>query len=460
MHGLKLSAVALTLTALAGLAAAPPAAAEEVTLTLWSRADRSGPLRTGNIVEATKQLNAFLAASGSDTSVKLNVHEGNATGYDDDALQLLKACAVGQCPDFYVAAHEWVGEFAKDGYAMNMEKFITDNDWAFKDVIPVLWNATKYNGERYAIPQDTEIRMYFYNKDMLRKIGKDEAFIESIPQKVDSGEMTMADFGQLVKEVVDKGAAEYGLLHRPNVGPDYIMTFAAFGVKFMDEKTGKLLLPRAEMQKAFEWFDWMARNGATPENNTAMSWDDIQNAFKQEKAFAFHHGIWDMAWMLGDARGNTWPTEQDAFFHKIGWINAPAGEKGGKPANLSHPIVYVVNPKSAHGDLAAQIIAIATLPYYNIQHAVTTYHLGVLNGEQSMPAYEEAWPLHAASPLLKYTTFIPNHPDFGTYNGILYKGLQGVETGRLSPKDAVAFLEDEMTSQLGDAVEVVDSVSQ
>ncbi|MGH6944696.1 MAG: sugar ABC transporter substrate-binding protein, partial [Geminicoccaceae bacterium] len=75
-------------------------------------------------------------------------------------------------------------------------------------------------------------------------------------------------------------------------------------------------------------------------------------------------------------------------------------------------------------------------------------------------AYVEAWPLHAASPLLEYTSFIPNHPDFGTYNGVLYKGLQGVETGRLSPEDAVDFLEDELTSQLGDAVEVVDSVAQ
>ena len=36
----------------------------------------------------------------------------------------------------------WVGEFARNGYAMDMEQFVADNPWAFGDVIPVLWEAT------------------------------------------------------------------------------------------------------------------------------------------------------------------------------------------------------------------------------------------------------------------------------------------------------------------------------
>jgi inositol-phosphate transport system substrate-binding protein len=182
------------------------------------------------------------------------------------------------------------------------------------------------------------------------------------PENVNSGEMTIWDFGELVKEVVDGGAAEMGMLHRPNAGPDYLMTFATFGVKFQDPDSGKLLLPRAEMQKALEWYDWMARNGATPENNTAMSWDDIQNAFKQERAFAYHHGVWTMDWQLGEAMGGTWPNDEQGYFNKIGWIPAPAAEQGGEPTNLSHPIVYVVNPQSEHAQLAAQVVAVASRP--------------------------------------------------------------------------------------------------
>ena len=238
------SAVFLSATVLATI----PVSAEEVTVKLWARADRSGPLRAGNIVAAAEPLNAALKAAGSDTTVKVDVFEGPATGFDADALDILKAFSVGEGPDVYVAAHEWVGEFAKSGYAMDMTDFIAANQWAFGDVIPVLWNATKYEGKVYAIPQDSEIRMFFYNKDMLRKIGKDEAFIEGLPEAVDKGEFTMTDLSNLAKEVVDKGAAEIGIIHRPNAGPDYLMTFASFGVKYFDDASGKLLLPKAEIK--------------------------------------------------------------------------------------------------------------------------------------------------------------------------------------------------------------------
>jgi len=62
---------------------------------------------------------------------------------------------------------------------MDMEDFVKKNPWAFADVNPVFWEAMKYQGKIHAIPQDSEIRMFFYNKDMLRKIGKDESFGEA-----------------------------------------------------------------------------------------------------------------------------------------------------------------------------------------------------------------------------------------------------------------------------------------
>jgi inositol-phosphate transport system substrate-binding protein len=435
------------------------AQAEEVVVKLWARADRSGPLRAGNIVAAAEPLNAALKAAGSDRTVKVEVFEGPATGYDADALDILKAFSIDQGPDLYVAAHEWIGEFAKSGYAMDMEAFVKANPWAFADVIPVLWDATKYQGKIYAIPQDSEIRMFFYNKDMLRKIGKDDAFVEGLPAMVEAGEFTMEDLSKLSKEVVDKGAAQVGIIHRPNTGPDYLMTFAAFGAKFIDPETGKLLLPKAEIQKGLEWFAWNAENGVTPKNNTAMVWDEIQGGFKQEKTFIYHQGVWAVGeWMLGDAKGATWDKDEVSFFNRVGWFHAPAAVKGGEPKNLSHPIVYIVNPKSEHAELAAMLVAYATLPYYNTKHAVTTAHTAILNGQASMPDYKAAWYLQAATPMLARSTFIPNHPDFARYNGILFKALQGVETGRLSPEEGVEFLQDELQNELKDNLMVVDSL--
>ncbi len=452
------AAAVLAGAAIVGTAATSQA--EDVVVKLWARADRSGPLRAGNIVAAAETLNAALKAAGSDKVVKVNVFEGPATGYDADALDILKAFAVNQGPDIYVAAHEWVGEFAKSGYAMELDGFIAKNPWAFADVIPILWESTKYKGKIHAIPQDSEIRMFFYNKDMLRKIGKDEAFINGLPAQVESGQFTMQDLSNLAKEVVTKGAAKIGIIHRPNAGPDYLMTFSAFGAKYMDEASGQLLLPKAEIKKGLEWFAWNAANGVTPRNNTAMVWDEIQSGFKTEQTFIYHQGVWAVGeWMLGDAKGATWPKDREGYFKKIGWLHAPAAVKGGAPANLSHPIVYVVNPKSRHADLAATLVAYASLPYFNTKHAVTTAHTAILNGQRSMPDYANAWYLDAATPLLARSTFLPNHPEFGRYNGVLFKALQGVETGRLTPDKAIEFLEEEMLSELKGNVKIVDKLN-
>lgn len=85
--------------ALVGLTAPMPSVAEEITLKLWSRADRSGPLRAGNIVAAADQFNRMLAASGSDVTVRIDVHENNADGFDAEALDLMKAFAVDKGAD-------------------------------------------------------------------------------------------------------------------------------------------------------------------------------------------------------------------------------------------------------------------------------------------------------------------------------------------------------------------------
>ena len=59
------------------------------------------------------------------------------------------------------------------------------------------------------------------------------------------------------------------------------------------------------------------------------------------------------------------------------------------------------------------------------------------------------WALVAASPMLQYAKFMPSHPKIGQYNAILFKGIQGVETGRLAPQAAADFVIEELGNELG-----------
>jgi len=437
--------------AVTGFAAAP-VSAEEVTVTLWSRADRSGPMRAQNIVDAADTLNRMLAAAGSDKVVKVDLIETNAKGFDADALDLLKAHSVGETPDIVVAAHEWIGSFVEAGLAANLEAHITANDALYGDIIPQLWNAVQYKGERYGIPQDSEVRMFFVNNDILRAAGKSEAFLDELPGKVEAGEFTMYDWCDLAAEAVDSGAAKYGWVHRPNVGPDFQMAMASFGIDIYNEDEAKLQVTKSGLTEYYSWLKHCVDNGSLPADMTTWSWDSVHAAFRGGEAMGKFHGIWNVGAQL-EAFGLS---GKDDYFDKLTWIHAPAGEKGGAPKNLSHPIVYVVGD-TPNKDLAATLVALASQPIPNTKHAVGTNHTPINFSQQAMPDFiEGGWALIAGTPMLKYAEFMPNHAKIGQYNAITFTGVQAVETGEMSPEEATDMVLEELEVELGDDVIILD----
>jgi len=440
-------AFAGTLAAALFAGAASHALAEDVVIKVWSRADRSGPLRAGNIVAAGETLNKMLAAINSDKRVKIELNETNAKGYDDDALDLLKAFAVDKGPDIFVLAHEWTGAFAEAGYALNLEDHIAKNPELYGDIIAPLWQAVTYKGARYGVPQDSEVRMFFLNNDKLRKLGMSDKEIGVLPAKVDAGEFTANDLCDLAGRAVQKGVTKYGILHRPNAGADFQMLTQAFGDDPYDKQAGKLQASKSALRGFYTWVKYCTDKKALSANNTSMSWDAIEQAsFGGEEALVFFHGVWQVTNQMKafNMKG------KDEYFRKYTWINAPAGKKGGKPANLSHPIAYAVSAKSKNKDLAAYIVALASQAYPNMRHAVSTNHTPINYGEQAMPeVVDKGWALVAATPMLKYASFMPNHPKIGQYNSIIFKGIQGVETGRLNAEKAADFVIDELQNELG-----------
>ncbi len=103
-------------------------------------------------------------------------------------------------------------------------------------------------------------------------------------------------------------------------------------------------------------------------------------------------------------------------------------------------------------ELAVRLLGHASDPDLNTDHAVTTTHLGIKPEQLKDPRYAEAWPLVRAADFLEITKFLPNNAQFGDLNGILYAGIQGVETGRLSAEEAADFVIDEATASLEDVM--------
>lgn len=443
-------------TMLAVLAAAtiltgPALAQEVITYELWSRQDTSGPLRPGNVVKAADLLNAELEAEGSDKRVAVEVHETPAPGFDEDALQLLRVFGIGEGPDMFIQAHEWICAFQQDGFVLKLDDYIEAYPEHYGTVFPSLWESGTCPDGIYAIPQDAEARMFFYNKALMREAGLSDEEIEALPERTMSGDLTMDDVLAIAKQVVDNTDADYGILHRPSIGPDYLMVFQTYGNDFVDPESGDLLLDQAKLTDAFGWFERGVEMGVIAANNTSMEWDAIRAEFYANSNAAFWmYGIWD----LGSRAFPTYglPEDEDAFFADWGWIPAPAAEAGGSPSSLTHPIIYAIAADVEEPDLAVRLLGHASSAELNTDHAVTTTHIGIREEQLDDPRYQEAWPLARATELLAVTKFLPNNPQFGDLNRIIYTGIQGVESGRLNAEEAAEFVIDEATSTLEDVI--------
>ncbi len=137
------------------------------------------------------------------------------------------------------------------------------------------------------------------------------------------------------------------------------------------------------------------------------------------------------------------PSDAAGFDQKFGWTAAPS---------LTHPIIYAVSGKTEHPELAARLLAFASDADLNTDHAVTTTHIGIKPSQVEDPRYAENWPLARATKLLEHTKFIPNNPDFGPLNRILFQAMQGVELGQLDAAAAAEFVVDEAQSQIDNII--------
>ena len=103
------------------------------------------------------------------------------------------------------------------------------------------------------------------------------------------------------------------------------------------------------------------------------------------------------------------------------------------------------------------LVALASQHVPNTKHAVSSGHTPINFGQAAMPEFvDDGWALRVGAGMLPYSQFMPNHPLIGQYNAIVYKGIQGVETDRLSPEEAAEFVVEELESELGEEVVILD----
>ena len=424
-----------------------------VTLKAWAP-NGGSPLRRENFFEAAEILNKQLEAAGANVRVKVECPvPGSWDAYTKANLLALGTGDPEKIADIMIIAPEDIGSFADAGYIISLDDYIAKYPETYTDIIPALWVPCEYKGKKWSVPQDTEVRMIYYHKDYLAKLGWSKDEIEKLPEKVFNGEFTLDDLVGLSEELINAGIVDkgHGFWFRPRPGADWYLYMLAYGGKLVNPETGNLFIDKAAYLKSFEFMKKVVDTGITMKGITSLDWPEWHQTVADGKvafiqAGCYHWAEWQFRFGL----------DKEYAEENLGFFPIPAGVKGGKPVSVSHPMQATITSASLHKDLAFLLLTIYESVYLNSIHAVQSGHLAIRESQLSYPLYAEDEFYVEAAKISPISTMTPSMTGSGILQLTYFQFVEGVLAGQLTPAKAVELFTNQMKSQLGDVVEVAE----
>lgn len=164
----------------------------------------------------------------------------------------LAAVAAGDPPDVIINDINAVGQRAVNNQVENITQYLDEG--MESEYYSHLWDAGVYEGEVYAVPFNTDTRIFYWNKDMFEEAGLDP---EQPPE-------TWAEIEEYAAKLDDGSDGRYntiGFLPNYGIGQDVWMMNAT-GHGFWDFETGEPTLHNDKAVAALNWIrDFESRYG-------------------------------------------------------------------------------------------------------------------------------------------------------------------------------------------------------
>jgi ABC-type glycerol-3-phosphate transport system substrate-binding protein len=175
-----------------------------------------------------------------------------------DATALITAVRGGSPPDVYLLDRFAVNQLASIGLLTNLAPYIArEKSNLAQNYLPFAWNETIYQGNPYALPIETDARVLYYNKDLLRQAGIDPDLFDPA-----HGPITIDTLMALAHKV-DKFDArgnytQMGFI--PWAGQGQFATWSLdFGAKYFDAHTCQLTLTEPAILQTYQYFAQWAK---------------------------------------------------------------------------------------------------------------------------------------------------------------------------------------------------------
>jgi ABC-type glycerol-3-phosphate transport system substrate-binding protein len=205
-----------------------------------------------------------------------------------DATSLITAVRGGSPPDVYMLDRFTVNQQASIGLLTNLAPYIAREkiDLA-KSYLPSAWDEVTYQGSPYALPIETDARVLFYNKDLLRQAGIDPNLLDPVhgPITIDA---LMALSRKLDKFDAYGNYTQIGLI--PWSGQGQFTTWSLNrGARFFNSQDCQLTLTEPAIMQTYQDFARWARELNYTKVDTFLATYQPPNAPQGQAPFLTGH---------------------------------------------------------------------------------------------------------------------------------------------------------------------------
>jgi len=312
----------------------------------------------------------------------------------------------------------WPAEFATKGIVQDVTSLYPAS-WK-TDMLGGAYTTAEYNGKFYGVPWGPSTKFFYYNKDMVAKVGATEADLNTW-----DGVLAVA------KKIKDAGLVKYPLAwswaQQEAVICDYGQMLGSFGGSFTDA-SGNLDVNNAVGVQTMTWMKQTLDDGLSNPGSPGFIEDDVQ------KALAGGTAAFGLNWE------STFSALQDPsqskVVGKIGIIPTPQGPSGARPG-VNGAMALSIPAKSAHSNEAWQLIT-----YLTSQQEQNKYPTGWLPNWVS--SYSDSSVTSQAPELFKaasvgYADLIqrPQVPNYTAASAALQAEIQNALLGKKTPQQAM-----------------------
>jgi inositol-phosphate transport system substrate-binding protein len=388
---------------------------------------------------AADRLNEKYESEGINTHITLDVDYQKISN-EDFHNNIVFAHQSGDCPDIFWGTN--VTDYVVSGVALDITDCID-----FDALVDGICAPFTVDGRVYALPFDMPMRVMYYNVDCLKALGWSDEEIDSLPEKVMSGEFTFNDYIDLATEVQSNGIAEWGLMHRPGQGEDFMDIIVEMGGTYYDEN-GNLVFDEEATKRFFQFtYDNSVTNKLSPTNMAQMGWDSIDEAVAKGESFGYYGPMFASSY-LPEYGGY----DPSALPDHIRFIPFPVSDYNDQPFVTVSPDSMVINSDTQYPELCMAL-------FDELQHGsadLLAHHSAETFSLCSVKAGNEMEEITTSNVLSRYTEFVdyavtpPSINNYDTYLGLLHDQIVSLELGQTTPDEAIENLKTQVQLNIDD----------